>query len=371
MSANIVGILYAFGAALTWAISGILMKVLVEKNDPFFLNGIQSIFASALMLTIVTGNGLGRQLLEMRCTTFLFLLGIALFSIVLGKSLFYKSQKSIPVSIAYPMASSYPIFAVFFAWILNHDPFTWLNALAAVIVIGGIGLLSRSQDPARISVSTLATSKWNQGIGLALISGAIWGVGSIATKVGTTLADPIIVSATMAWTATISLMGWQILRNKLRLRLSQLNGVDLGSRRARWGNRHRQPLVYLRHSLDRRPACRNRHSLFPNLFRGAGWNFPEGAHFLVVRPGDPDYHHRHDDCQLLDQTTNELVIGQRKVEGKSNEITAIPELLNLLNVHDCIVTIDAIGTQKGIARQIRAQKAVLCACGKGQSRRIA
>ena len=51
-------------------------------------------------------------------------------------------------------------------------------------------------------------------------------------------------------------------------------------------------------------------------------------------------------------TANQLVLGQRKVEDKSNEITAIPELLNLLEITGCIVTIDAIGTQTEIAKTI-------------------
>lgn len=54
---------------------------------------------------------------------------------------------------------------------------------------------------------------------------------------------------------------------------------------------------------------------------------------------------------------NRLVMGQRKVDDKSNEITAIPELLNVLDVHGCIVTIDAMGTQTAIAEQIVAQGA--------------
>lgn len=49
---------------------------------------------------------------------------------------------------------------------------------------------------------------------------------------------------------------------------------------------------------------------------------------------------------------NELVLGQRKVNEKSNEITAIPELLKLLDVSGCIVTIDAMGTQTNIAQTI-------------------
>jgi len=53
---------------------------------------------------------------------------------------------------------------------------------------------------------------------------------------------------------------------------------------------------------------------------------------------------------------NHLVLGQRKVDEKSNEITAIPELLRVLDVKDCIVTIDAMGTQKEISAQIREQE---------------
>lgn len=49
---------------------------------------------------------------------------------------------------------------------------------------------------------------------------------------------------------------------------------------------------------------------------------------------------------------NELVLGQLKVTEKSNEITAIPLLLDLLDIEDCIVSIDAIGTQKDIAEKI-------------------
>lgn len=56
-------------------------------------------------------------------------------------------------------------------------------------------------------------------------------------------------------------------------------------------------------------------------------------------------------------TENGVVLGQRKVDTKSNEITAIPELLDLLALTGCIVTIDAMGCQRAIAEQIVAQGA--------------
>lgn len=54
---------------------------------------------------------------------------------------------------------------------------------------------------------------------------------------------------------------------------------------------------------------------------------------------------------------NELSLGQVRCEEKSNEITAIPELLKLLEIEGCIVRIDAMGCQKEIVAQICEQKA--------------
>lgn len=56
-------------------------------------------------------------------------------------------------------------------------------------------------------------------------------------------------------------------------------------------------------------------------------------------------------------SANGIALGQRKVEDQSNEITAIPELLRLLDVSGCIVTIDAMGCQTKIAQTIRDEKA--------------
>jgi len=54
---------------------------------------------------------------------------------------------------------------------------------------------------------------------------------------------------------------------------------------------------------------------------------------------------------------NGLVLGQRKVDEKSNEITAIPKLLNALELGGTVVTIDAMGCQREIAGLIVEKKA--------------
>ena len=54
---------------------------------------------------------------------------------------------------------------------------------------------------------------------------------------------------------------------------------------------------------------------------------------------------------------HQLVLGQVAVDEKSNEISAIPRLLTLLDIENCIITLDAMGCQKDIAKQIVKGKA--------------
>ena len=57
-------------------------------------------------------------------------------------------------------------------------------------------------------------------------------------------------------------------------------------------------------------------------------------------------------------TANGVVLGQINTEEKSNEITAIPDLLELLEIKGCLVTIDAMGCQREIEKKIKEKKAV-------------
>ena len=67
---------------------------------------------------------------------------------------------------------------------------------------------------------------------------------------------------------------------------------------------------------------------------------------------------------------NSLVLGQLKVADKSNEITALPELLRVLELGGCIVTVDAMGCQKRIAKEIREADADYVLALKGNQETV-
>lgn len=69
-------------------------------------------------------------------------------------------------------------------------------------------------------------------------------------------------------------------------------------------------------------------------------------------------------------THNGISLGQCRVDGKTNEITVIPELLALLALKGCIVTLDAMGCQTAIAEQIVSQQADYVFTVKGNQKTL-
>lgn len=67
---------------------------------------------------------------------------------------------------------------------------------------------------------------------------------------------------------------------------------------------------------------------------------------------------------------NGVTLGQKKVDGKTNEITAIPELLKLLELNGCIITIDAMGTQGWIVKKLREKGADYALTVKANQKRL-
>ncbi|TMO20580.1 ISAs1 family transposase, partial [Pseudoalteromonas sp. S4492] len=66
----------------------------------------------------------------------------------------------------------------------------------------------------------------------------------------------------------------------------------------------------------------------------------------------------------------ELVLGQERVDKKSNEITAVPKLLKALELKGCLVTLDAMGCQKKVAQQCIEQEADYVLAVKGNQKKL-
>lgn len=86
------------------------------------------------------------------------------------------------------------------------------------------------------------------------------------------------------------------------------------------------------------------------------------------------HHKRHDKSAIhmvhAWAAQNGVLLGQIKTKEKSNEITAIPELLKILEIKGCIITIDAMGCQREIAEEIIEKKADYILAVKGNQEKL-
>lgn len=134
----------------------------------------------------------------------------------------------------------------------------------------------------------------------------------------------------------------------------------------KWLKKH----IYLLNGIPSESRLRNIFNLidteqFESLF--IEWietiiNLPEGDIVSVdgkTSKGSKDKKNGNKGLHIVSAICNSygLVLGQVKTDEKSNEITAIPELLDKLYLEGCIVTIDAMGTQKKIAEKIAEKEA--------------
>lgn len=106
------------------------------------------------------------------------------------------------------------------------------------------------------------------------------------------------------------------------------------------------------------------HDLFKTCFIEWMKSFPLNAKEVIAIDGKTLCNSRDNGSDLSAihlvsafATSSRLVLAQQKVDDKSNEITAIPKLLDLLELTENIVTIDAMGCQKEIAKKIQEKDA--------------
>ncbi|NIY89819.1 ISAs1 family transposase [Vibrio campbellii] len=141
---------------------------------------------------------------------------------------------------------------------------------------------------------------------------------------------------------------------------------DFGSHRLDWLRRYR-PFEYgiPRHDTIARVICR----LKPEEIESA---FQSWMNCLIESTGSDviaidgktarrsfDTRERRNPLHAVSawSSQHQLVLGQVVVDEKSNEVSAIPRLLTLLDIENCIITLDAMGCQKDIAKQIVKGKA--------------
>lgn len=187
-------------AAIIWATSNTLMRMQTARLGAVAVNFwrcLVTIPFFILLFLLVRDPGTLRELAPL--TILYIVLGVCI-GMVTGDSLQYHAIKLIGVSRAMPISGCFPLFTVFFAWLLNGEPIRVQVLGGAVVVMTGVLLISLpGRSPVRMGIiaapAPVTVDRTNMiGILFSLIAAVCWSLSTVVQSKALAHSDPITVN---------------------------------------------------------------------------------------------------------------------------------------------------------------------------------
>lgn len=198
-------------AAMIWATTSTLMRSQTARIGAVAVNFWRCLINiptfAILYLLFVPHDAL----LQLGPGTLVTILIAVTLGLVTGDSIQYHSIKMIGVSRAMPIGGTFPIFTVFFAWLINGEPLRIRMLAGAIVVVVGVLLISlpkRTVAPVGI-VARPVPQTFDRtliiGVGLSLFAALCWSLSTVLQGRALVNADPITVNAIRMPVATLLL----------------------------------------------------------------------------------------------------------------------------------------------------------------------
>lgn len=160
---NVLGIILAIGAAITYSVYILLGNRITEKLPPVVTSGFVALFACSSFLTY----GLSTQSIQFNFAPsgWFFALGVALFSTVLSIFTFFVGMKLIGPTKASILSMVEPVITTIFSTLLLNDSITLLQMFGGVIVLTGATLvfLAKEKDKVEVDGNVSTTTTTTEG----------------------------------------------------------------------------------------------------------------------------------------------------------------------------------------------------------------
>lgn len=139
------GLIYAVGNMVLSGVAAVIYKSQSDKIKPIAMVFIQTITSaiSFLILTAIMGNFM--EMFSIPWNAFLPLLFAAVMGIIIGNFMYLTSMQFVGLTIAYPIAMTYPLLTYVYEIIIFDAVFDWLKFLGIILIIGGVVMISFSQ----------------------------------------------------------------------------------------------------------------------------------------------------------------------------------------------------------------------------------
>jgi drug/metabolite transporter (DMT)-like permease len=168
-----IGELAALGAALSWAIAPLMYRKALSSTKPIIANIVRSATNAVVLVAILFGAGLAGTVAGLPLWVIVAVVASGVLGLGIGDTFYMIGLKTVGVSRAVPLAASYPLFSLIWAVILLGQPISLEAVVGAVVILGGIWLLSNQKNSQETDFSGRAT--W-RGVAVCLSAAVTWSV---------------------------------------------------------------------------------------------------------------------------------------------------------------------------------------------------
>jgi DME family drug/metabolite transporter len=163
----------ALGAAVSWAVAPILYRKALLKTNPVSANIVRCVSNAAVLMLVLLATGNGAVLASLPLEAMVLVVASGLVGLGLGDTLYMLGLKSVGVSKAVPLASTYPLFSLLWAVLLLGEPLALPAVLGALVILCGIWLLSRERENGVAGIQAGALVK---GVAASLVTAVVWSI---------------------------------------------------------------------------------------------------------------------------------------------------------------------------------------------------
>ena len=190
------GIAFALGMALCWAVMGVVLRSLPSHLDAFVVTCLRALFGTLAIALLVVATGGLEQYRLLTATKTLYLVGSILAGGVLGDTLYLLSLRLLGMTRCFPVVSSYPLFTVLYSTLLLGERVSLSMLSGMLLVFVGIYIVARSRgNPASGASGARSTKEVIRGVLMALGTAALYGVESVLVSLGAQDVSSIVANS--------------------------------------------------------------------------------------------------------------------------------------------------------------------------------
>jgi drug/metabolite transporter (DMT)-like permease len=178
-------------SALVWTLIGVSARALAPYFNTLTINMLRSALGGVMLIVVVVALGRLHTLHDVSATAWGYLAVSVLTAFVIGDTAFFESTKTIGLARAMSISMIYPLIASGLGVWLLGERITTPVAMGTLVTLGGLVLIVGERAPAGAGMP--APSR--RGLGLALLSAAVWGVSPVMMTPAIREVDPVSVQA--------------------------------------------------------------------------------------------------------------------------------------------------------------------------------